>query len=104
MRWTLAPLLLVPFWACGSSGTSLAPVDAGPVDADVDGGLPCDTSGVSKGPWVLHVDGASAIVRWESCRAGTDTGVTYAPEAGGASKHFVGTETPFVVKTTIKVF
>ena len=58
--------------ACGSHGSSAAPTDAGPdaSESEGDSGLPCDTTGLSKGPWVLHVDGTSAIVRWETCRAG----------------------------------
>ncbi len=83
-------------------------VDAGTVDAGLadaeDAGLPCDTTGISKGPWVLHVDGTSAIVRWEACRPATTAGVSYAPETGGAKLHATASESPFVVTSTIKVF
>jgi hypothetical protein len=63
-------------------------------------GLPCTTSGLSKGPWSLRVDGTSAVVRWEACRAGTKADVTYAPEAGGGEQTVTATEKAFVVNNT----
>ncbi len=102
MRWLFLPLAVLSVWACSSPGKSTAPEDAGTEEAD--SGLPCDTTGLSKGPWVLHVDGTSAIVRWETCRKGTPLGVSVVPEAGGASKRFTGDETTFDVLKTIKVF
>jgi hypothetical protein len=63
-------------------------------------GLACAASGVSKGPWSLHIDGASAVIRWEGCRAGAKADVIYAPEAGGAEATVTANETPFVVDNT----
>ena len=103
MKWPFVPLALMSVWACSASSRPASPADAGAADADEDAGLPCDATGLSKGPWVLHVDGTSAIVRWETCRTGTAAGVSYAPEAGGAKKTAIATESPFVVKKTIKV-
>ncbi len=102
MKWLFAPLALLSLWACSTSpGATAAPADAGLDDADA--GFPCDAT-VSKGPWVLHVDGTSAIVRWETCRAGTPLGVSYAPEAGGARLHATAVESAFVVDRTLKNF
>jgi hypothetical protein len=101
--WLFVPLSVYALWACGSSKNAATAGDAGASDAGDDGGEPCDTTGVSKGPWVLHVDGSSAVVRWEACRKGTPPGVSYTPESGGAEKHADATETPFVVTSTIKV-
>jgi hypothetical protein len=104
MKWVFVPLGLLSVWACGSTSTTAKPGDAG-IDADVgDSGLPCDATGLSKGPWVLHVDATSAIVRWETCRGVTPLGVTYASEAGGAKLKATASESPFVVTQTIRVF
>jgi hypothetical protein len=103
MRWLFLPLGVGCLWACGSHASSATPIDAGLADAE-DAGVPCDTTGISKGPWVLHVDGTSAVVRWEACRPATPAGVSYAPETGGAKLHATATESPFVVTSTIKVF
>ena len=59
--------------------------------------LPCTTSGVSKGPWSLAIDGTSAKIRWEACRAGTAADLSYAPEAGGAAVKATAKETSFDV-------
>src|ERR1019366_5531095 len=111
MKWLFVPLTMATLWACGShsNSASVGPgSDAGALDADLDaeadGGVPCDSTGVSKGPWVLHVDGTSAVVRWETCRPGTPLGVSYAPETGGSKKHATATESAFVTLKTIRVF
>ncbi len=57
-------------------------------------------SGVSKGPWVLRVDGTSAVVRWEACRKGTTPGLSFTPEGGGDKLEVMSTETPFFVTAT----
>lgn len=66
----------------GTSPTDSAPTDTGEEAAD-DAPPACDAV-VSKGPWVVAVDGTSAKVRWESCRAGGG-GLSYQPAAGGAA-------------------
>ncbi|HEY6462967.1 MAG TPA: metallophosphoesterase, partial [Polyangiaceae bacterium] len=76
--------------------------DAGGDDGGDDGGIPCDGSGLSKGPLVLHVDGTSAIVRWEACREGTPAGMTYTQEDGGSAQHVDAVETPFVTNHTYR--
>src|SRR5579859_728193 len=102
----LAPLLASAlFAACGSQsgGAPAAAVDAGGDDTgDDDGGIPCDGTGLSKGPWVLHVDGTTALVRWEACRPGTPAGLSYTPEARGAAQHADAAETPFVTTETLR--
>lgn len=64
------------------------------------GAFPCPASGVDKGPWSLHIDGTSAVIRWEACRAGTASDVVIAPEAGGAEAPFPSVETVFEVTET----
>jgi hypothetical protein len=95
--WLLVPLSVWAAGACGSSKNAAAPADAG---AD-EGGVPCDATGISKGPWSLHVDGTSAVIRWEACRAGTNPSLTYAEEQGGPMLTAKSMETPFVVDKTI---
>lgn len=97
----LVPLSLYAAGACSSSKNASAPGDAGAGDAEVEGGVPCNATGISKGPWSLHVDTTSAVIRWEACRAGTNAGLTYAKEQGGPSLAAKSTETPFVVDKTI---
>ncbi len=92
----LLPLLLC--LGCGES-TPAGPDDAG-ADEDADAGIPCEGSGISKGPWVLAMDETHVTVRWEACRAGTSGDITYVPEAGGAAATATATETPTVVTTT----
>jgi hypothetical protein len=100
MKGLFAPLLLLSLWACGhASPTPSAPVDAGTED-DSGRPFPCESSGLSKGPWVLHVDGTSAVVRWETCRPFQPLGVSVTPEAGGATQKFTADETLFEVTHT----
>lgn len=79
-----------------------AAADAGADVGDdaADGGRCMGGSAVSKGPWVLRVDGSSAVLRWEACREGGKTGVTLTPEAGGAAQQLDATVKPFVVNNT----
>ncbi|MDB4996671.1 MAG: Purple acid phosphatase [Myxococcaceae bacterium] len=89
---------------CGTDGTAV-PMDAS-TDAAVpeagDAAIPCDATGVTKGPWVLRVDGTSAIVRWEACRAGTPAGVTFVvgPDGPSQLRTIESVETPFQVTET----
>jgi acid phosphatase type 7 len=64
------------------------------------GGLPCSAVGVSKGPWSFAIDGTTAKLRWEACRAGVMGDVVYAPEAGGAPLTAPSVETSFVTMNT----
>jgi hypothetical protein len=86
--------------ACTDSGST--PIAEGDADAAAEAGIviPCGASGVSKGPWSLHVDGSSAIVRWEACRQGASNGVSFAPETGGPPRGVDATESAFVVTKT----
>jgi hypothetical protein len=90
--------------ACDQDGNALALADGGgddaPADALADGAIPCTSTGISKGPWSLHADSTSILVRWEACMPGTPAGLSYAPESGGAPIHAQAVETPFVVTTT----
>lgn len=79
-----AVLTLVSAWACGEDeATSNEPTGDAGSDVEVEGGIEwCPASGVSKGPWVMHVDGTSALVRWEACRPGTSPELAFGAEGG----------------------
>jgi len=96
----LLAMALAPV-GCGSRGAQASGDDGGADDGG-DGGIPCTGTGVSKGPWVTHVDGTTAQVRWEACRPGTPAGVAYAPEGGGAMAQATSTETPFTTTQTYR--
>ena len=95
-------------WARAVAGCTDGPppfvADAGSdaaVTEVVDATIPCDATGVSKGPWTLAVDGTSATVRWEACRAGSAGDLTVTVEgAGGAGTIVTSTEKPFQVTET----
>jgi hypothetical protein len=90
------------FVGCGTDGTQV-PSDASVdtvVPEPVDAAIPCDATGVTKGPWVLRVDGTSAVVRWEACRAGTPAGVSLLVGANGERLTVASVETPFQVTET----
>jgi hypothetical protein len=88
--------------SCGKGGSS-APDDAGDTDADFDAAVPCDGTGISKGPWVVAANDSSAKIRWEACRPGTSGDVFFVPEAGDAAEQRApSVETPAVVTTTYK--
>lgn len=57
-------------------------------------------TGLSKGPWVVRIDGTSAIVRWEACRPGTKGGLSFGLENGGEQKAADSKESAFEVTTT----
>jgi acid phosphatase type 7 len=64
MRVLFAALLI----ACSSNEPQTQPADTGVVEDE--GDIPKCELAVSKGPWTVAVDGTSAKVRWESCKAG----------------------------------
>jgi hypothetical protein len=87
--------------ACSSHGSDQPDAGAGDDGGD-DGGIPCEGAGISKGPWALHADGTSVVLRWEACMQGTPPGLSYAPEGGGAPQHADAVETPFVTNNTYR--
>ena len=102
--------LLVPFAvfsgaACTETGNQiLIASDAGVSSDDADAGIPCDATGVSKGPWTLAMNSSSITIRWESCRMGAIGDVVVTPVGAstdaGASMTVTSTESPYVVSTT----
>ena len=88
--------------ACGSHGSEQPALDAGDDAGGDDAGIPCDGPGISKGPWALHADGTSVVLRGEAGMPGTPPGLSYAPEGGGASQHADAVETPFVTNHTYR--
>ena len=99
MRSRFALSLLVVASACGTSSAPPPLADGGDVDAG-DGGLPCEGTGVSKGPWVVGVTGTSASLRFEACRAGVLGDVILGTEEGGAKSTVTSVEIPTVVTQT----
>ena len=71
--------------------------------SDVEEGLVCEGSGVSKTPWVLAIDETSAKIRWEACREGVSPELTWKREDGGEAKKAVAQVAPFVVTETYKL-
>src|SRR5689334_19278794 len=55
---------------------------------------------ISKGPWVVRVDGSSAVVRWEACRKGTKPDLMFEIESGSDKRTVISTEMPFEVTAT----
>ncbi|MBK8995053.1 MAG: metallophosphoesterase family protein [Myxococcales bacterium] len=85
--------------ACGSDEEP-APKNTD-TDAGVDGGIEwCGASGVSKGPWALHVDGQSALLRWEACREGTSGELSFGVEGGALDQKATATLTPVEIPVT----
>ena len=88
------------FAACSSS-TPSTPADAGDESADdAEAGIPCEGTGVSKGPWVVGAQNAVAKLRFEACRAGVVGDITLTPEAGGTAVTVKSVETATVVTKT----
>ena len=83
---------------CASShGNGAAnPPDADAGDAAAPPPVPCGDTGISKGPWVLRVNEASATMRWETCRPLTIGYVTYTPEGGTTSSRVESVEISYV--------
>lgn len=59
----------------------------------------CPESGVLHGPWALHFDETSVIVRWDGC-AESSTEIVVEPEDGGPAMTFSGEQTASDVQTT----
>ncbi len=66
------------------------------------GGLVCPASGVYHGPWSLHVDTSSALVRWDACKP-SDATLSLVSEAGGDAMTVQGTQTAAEVTTDFGV-
>jgi hypothetical protein len=88
--------------SCGSS-SSCPDGNCGPA-ATVGGGvaIDCPKSGVLHGPWSLHFDETSALVRWDAC-APSKTEITVTLEGGGAAQTFSGEQTASEVLTSYEV-
>ena len=95
------PAILLAFGAC-SSGSSLSSAADGGADDDgsADAGIPCDATGVDKGPWTLAMSDTSITIRWEACRQeAQDISVT---QENGTTAPFVkrSAGSPYTVSTT----
>jgi hypothetical protein len=89
--------LLAVLAGCSSEPDTPPPTTTSDAGADAAPGLVCPEAGITKGPWVLAVDGSSAKVRWEACRSGVKASISLMEEAGGAAKEVASVETPFEV-------
>ncbi len=58
----------------------------------------CPDSGVLYGPWSLHFDETSAVVRWDGCKP-SSTELSVQPEDGGETLSFSGEQTAAEVTT-----
>ncbi len=96
MRPLLFALLVL---GCSSRDQSVAPRDAEGETSEDEDTLPKCELAVSKGPWVVAVDGTSAKIRWESCRSGGGA-IVLAPEAGGEKKTVPSAVREAIVTTT----
>jgi hypothetical protein len=74
--------------ACGAGGEGGATIQGA-----------CPDSGVLHGPWALHFDETSVLVRWDAC-APSSTDIVVEPEAGGAPLMFSGEQTASDVRTS----
>jgi acid phosphatase type 7 len=66
------------------------------------GGLPpldCPESGVLHGPWSLHFDETSVVVRWDAC-APSSAEISVEPEGGGDALVFTGEQSASDVTTS----
>jgi hypothetical protein len=101
----LVPFAVFSGVACTETGNQVvAASDAGVANDDADAGIPCDSTGVSKGPWTLAMNASSITIRWEACRPGTIGDVLVTPVGAdpdaGASMTVTSTESPYVVSTS----
>jgi hypothetical protein len=96
------PLAALMAFSCSKSPSATAALDdadagddAG-LDEVIDAGVPCEGSGIQKGPWVAGASLTSVIVRWETCRAGSPLGI-HATTASATARAIQGRETPFTL-------
>jgi Calcineurin-like phosphoesterase len=85
-------LLPVLACACGSS-------DEETPKSNSDAGA-CAPGGVSKRPWVLHVDETGALVRWEACSESSPAELAFSSEAGGSDTTVASTVTVTEIPNT----
>lgn len=85
-----------------SNGNATQTATSGAGGADGEDKLVCPEGGVSKGPWSLAVDAASATIRWEACASGTSRALTFTKEDGGAAVTVEAVEKPFEVTNTYR--
>lgn len=85
----------------GSGGTTGTAGPGGSGGAGGEGGgSTCLAPFVSKGPWALAVDEASAKVRWEACQPDTDAGLVFMPEESGPEQTVTAEATAITLQQT----
>lgn len=91
--------------ACGDDEAACEGTACGVAGGGGEGGgktVDCPESGVLHGPWALHFDETSALVRWDAC-APSATEISVEPEDGGAAITVSGEQTAADVRTTYDV-
>jgi len=95
--------LAVLAYACTSSKAPSSAALEEEEDAGVDAGPPCVGAGVQKGPFVASTTTTRAVVRWETCRAGSPLGLSVRV-GGGAPQSVLGTESMFTLTKGYEAF
>ena len=88
--------------ACGDDQSVASQGQGGSAGAGGQGGLDCPASGVLYGPWSLHFDSSSALVRWDACAPGS-TEIEVEPEAGGSATVYEGEQVAGEVLTAYDI-
>lgn len=85
--------------SCGDDDESTACEDCGTGGGGGTIQSACPESGVVSGPWALHFDETSAVVRWDGCAPGS-TEIVVEPEEGGDAITVSGEQTASDVQTS----
>ena len=107
MRRALLILAISSAVGCGNDATTAGSAGGGGSSSTQNStgtggqaGLVCDATGISKGPWALHVDETSARVRWEACAPGSEGAIRITPEEGGDEQIVDSVESEFELTKT----
>jgi hypothetical protein len=106
LSFVAAVTLAFTFHGCSDDEGACEGVDCGVAGAGGGGGaktVDCPESGVLHGPWALHFDETSAVVRWDAC-APSSTEITVEPEDGGAPITVSGEQSASDVTTSYDPF
>lgn len=88
--------------SCEASRDVAKPAASGTNDGAEGVTLNCPKSGVLHGPWSLHFDETSILVRWDACKK-SSASLSVTPELGGAPRSVAGEQTLTEVLTRYDV-
>ncbi len=86
----------------GTTTTTTATGGSGGGGGEGGGAPACVAPFLTKGPWSLAVDATHAKIRWEACASGSDPGLHFTKDGGGAEQAATSTETPITLTETYK--